>query len=89
MTMQSADVVVEDARGWGGSGGGGSGGGGGVVWYHRNETSMVGFTVEHQGLLTVKDAKNPPSASIVSASFVARALMSRFSNTASMIRSQP
>ena len=58
--MESADVVVEDARGWGGSGGGDAGGGGGVVWYHRNETSMVGFTVEHQGLLAVKDAVRDP-----------------------------
>ena len=41
------------------------------------------------GRVEVLDAKKPPGASIGSASCVTRAFSSRFSNTASMMRSQP
>ena len=41
------------------------------------------------GRVEVLEAKKPPGASIGSASRVTRAFSSRFSNTASMMRSQP
>ena len=45
--MESADVVVQDDPN-------------GVTWFHRNETSVVPFTLEHQGLESLREIAGDP-----------------------------